>query len=374
MHLPRVKPEHRPYRTVSGGIRIGGSIHGIGAEIDDPTGWVWTLVSLADGTRSGAAIGAEVAARHPAVSPRQAADGLARLTAAGFLEDAGSAPPPELTARERERHSRGHDLYRWMDPEPRANGWDVQLRLRNARVLLVGLGGTGGAAALALAASGVGELRCVDPDTVELSNLNRQTLYSEADLGRPKAEAARARLRALNSDITVVARRLRITGPDDLRPLVEEAPRPDLLLLCADRPDDIRRWTNRVCLSAGLPWLDAGYRGPLATVGVHAPGRGACWECLHTAGRAGRDTGLPSGADEQEVTPRMPWNPANAVTAGLSGTLLAHAALALLTGVPPLEPGCRFGLNLMLPGEPLLERHPRRPDCPACGVPDRRAG
>lgn len=64
----------------------------------------------------------------------------------------------------------------------------------------------------------------------------------------------------------------------------------------------------------------------------------------------------------------MPWQPANAVTAGLSGSLLAHAAIALLCGVPPIEPGYRFGLNLMLPGDPVMQRSERRPDCPACGA------
>ena len=63
----------------------------------------------------------------------------------------------------------------------------------------------------------------------------------------------------------------------------------------------------------------------------------------------------------------MPWNPASAVTASLSGTLVAHAALALLTGVPPMRPGFRYGVNLMALQDPVLQRHPRRPDCPACG-------
>ncbi|MEV7021145.1 ThiF family adenylyltransferase, partial [Kitasatospora sp. NPDC093558] len=52
MRLPKIKPEHAAYRTTSGRIRIGGVVHGIGAEIEDPDGWIWTLVCLLDGTRS----------------------------------------------------------------------------------------------------------------------------------------------------------------------------------------------------------------------------------------------------------------------------------------------------------------------------------
>ena len=85
---------------------------------------------------------------------------------------------------------------------------------------------------------------------------------------------------------------------------------------------------------------------------------GACWECLRAGEIARRELRLAPGQDDEVASPRLPWNPATAVTAGLSGALLAHAALALLTGVPALEPGFRFGVNLMLPGDPVLQRFP----------------
>lgn len=137
---------------------------------------------------------------------------------------------------------------------------------------------------------------------------------------------------------------------------------------------------NVRCCRGGWGWRDwrendgsrdaaaPGYRGPLVSVGVFTPGRGACWECLRDAEIERRDLRLAPGQDEDVASPRMPWNPANAVTAGLSGGLLAHAALMLLCGVPRIEPGCRFGLNLMLPGDPIEQRAERHPDCPACGA------
>jgi molybdopterin/thiamine biosynthesis adenylyltransferase len=259
-----------------------------------------------------------------------------------------------------------------MDLTPRTGPWETQLRLREARVLLIGVGGTGGHAAQALVASGVGHVHCVDPDVVELSNLNRQPLYREPDIGHPKVAAAVATLRALNSDVTVTGERREVRGPEDLTDLMSaptstSAHAYDLLVLAADRPEALRRWANRACLTAGLPWVDAGYRGPLVTAGVYVPGQGACWECLRDGEIARRDLRLGPGQDPEVASPRMPWNPASAVTAGLSGALLAHAALALLTGVPAMEPGFRFGVNLMLPGDPVHQRTPRRPDCPACG-------
>lgn len=378
MRRPRIKPEHRAYRTVDGDVRIGSVVHGIGAEILGPDGWVWTLVEAMDGTRGPDDVVAEVTRRHLrlALDDEDVTGAMDDLTEAGYVEDAGAPPPAELTARERERYGRGMTLMRWMDLRPRTSSWEPQTLLRRARVLLLGVGGTGGAAARDLVASGVGHLHCVEPDVVELSNLNRQTLFREDDLGRPKLDAALAALRALNADTTLTGERREVRGPDDLEDLLTRAPdtagdpdRPyDLLLLAADRPPEIRRWVNRVCLATGTPWAEAGYRGPLVSVGVFAPGRGACWQCLRDAEAERRDLRLAPGQDEDVASPRMPWNPVNAVTAGLSGSLLAHAALTLLCGIPPVEPGCRFGLNLMVPGDPVLQRSERRDDCPACGT------
>ncbi|MEU9387321.1 ThiF family adenylyltransferase, partial [Streptomyces sp. NPDC048279] len=295
MRRPRIKPEHRAYRTVDGHVRIGSVVHGIGAEVTDPDGWVWTLVETMDGTRSAADIVAEVARRHPGLRlpDPDIAQAITDLTTAGYVEDAGAAPPAELSERERERYGRGMTLLRWMDLRPRESAWEPQLRLRRARVLLVGVGGTGGTAARDLVASGVGRLHCVEPDVVELSNLNRQTLFGERDLGTPKIDAALTALRALNSDTTVTGERREVRGPTDLEELLAGGPGDgsgyDVLLLAADRPAVIRRWANQVCLATGTAWAEAGYRGPLVNVGMFRPGRGACWECLRSAETERRD-------------------------------------------------------------------------------------
>jgi ThiF family len=368
LRRPRIKPEHRAYRTVDGNVRIGSVIYGIGAEVQDPDGWIWTLIQMMDGSRTARQIADGVTARHPAVPHDDVWSAIADLREAGFVDDAAAPLPAGLLPRDRVRHARGVALLRWMDLSPRASPWSAQLRLRRARVLVLGVGGTGGAAAQILVASGVGAVHTVDPDVVELSNLNRQLLYRETDIGRPKTDAALAALRALNSDVTVTGERYEVRGPDDLAHLLTGGPRGyDLLVLGADRPPEIRRWANRVCLDLGTPWVEGGYRGPLVTAGVHVPGDGPCWECQRAGEVERRDLRLRPGQDEEAASPRMPWNPASAVTASLSGTLVAHAALALLTGVPPMRPGFRYGVNLMALQDPVLQRHPRRPDCPACG-------
>ncbi|WP_066295698.1 molybdopterin-synthase adenylyltransferase MoeB [Arthrobacter luteolus] len=105
-------------------------------------------------------------------------------------------PAPELSREEAERYSRHLILPGF--------GVPAQLRLKNARVLVIGAGGLGSPALLYLAAAGVGTLGIVDEDTVETSNLQRQVIHTAADVGRSKAESARAAVLALNPLVNVV--------------------------------------------------------------------------------------------------------------------------------------------------------------------------
>jgi molybdopterin/thiamine biosynthesis adenylyltransferase len=344
-----------------GRIRIGGSVYGIAAEVADRTGAVWTMLSAADGTRTREQIVEAVMSTHPDERASAVHTALDTFADAGYLEDAAASDPSQLTAREKERYDRSRRFFRWIDLNRRDHSWEPQLRLRDSRAVVLGVGGTGGSAVLALVASGVGRVHCVDSDVVELSNLNRQVLYGEADIGRPKAEAAVERLRNLNSDVQVTGEVRRIVAEADLRELVGDC---DVLLLCADQPTEIRTWTNRACLDSGTPWVESGYHGPIASASAYTPGRGPCFECVWLAEQDRRRRADPE-AHHGMLSGRR--NAVIAPSAGLSGHLAAHLALALLTGVPPIEPGQAQGINLVAADHHFLITDPRRPDCPACG-------
>lgn len=372
MPLLRVKESHRPYRTADGRMRIGGVLYGLAAEIEPQREWMWHLVTAMDGTRTTDELVDAVRASDPDVTGGQVGDAIAALRDGGFVEDADAEPPAELTRRDRERYARSVELYRWMDRSPRLNAWEIQARLRRSAVLLVGVGGTGGGTAEGLVASGVGRLHCVDPDVVELSNLNRQVLYREDDLGRAKADVAVERLHGLNSDVEVSGERRRMTTDADVTALLAER-RYDLLVLCADEPDGLRRDVNRVCWQAGVPWVDGGYNGPAVGVGVTVPGAGACWECRHAAEVAAHDLAFPSTVDRDAYVGRRAMrSPVNAVSAAMSATLMLYAAVAVLTGVPHVDAGSTLGVNLVVPGEMLAETFPPSADCPLCGFLARR--
>ena len=364
MTRPRVKPEHAPYRVADGKIRIGGVSYGLAAELADPDGWVWTMLTAMDGTRDLPGIIKHVSQLHPGQPVARLRRGAAQLIATGYVEDVAAPVPAGLTNRDIRRHDRALGYFRWLDLTPRESPWDPQARLRTARVTILGVGGTGGIAAMALAASGIGHLHCVDPDEVEFSNLSRQVIYTEDDLGTPKAEAAVARLCRLNSDIEVTGERLEAASVDDVASLARDC---DVLLLSADKPPELRTWTNRACLAAKRPWVDSGYHGPLVQVGAFVPGAGPCWECSRLVNR---DSHAGDGANVQDAPHRREAVSAavGAVPAGISGNLAAHLVIALVTGIPAVVPGRIETVNLAALDAPLSLAPEPHPECPACGM------
>jgi len=197
-------------------------------------------------------------------------------------------------------------------PEVGAEG---QTRLARARVLVVGAGGLAAPALPLLAGAGVGHLTIVDPDTVDVSNLHRQTLFSEADCGRSKAEAAAERCRALNSEITVEAQNQALT-PANAANLVAGT---DLVLDCADSYAASYTLSD-TCLAQGKPLISASVLGLSGYVGGFCGG----------------------GPSLRAVFPDAPDSGASCATAGVLGPVVAmigamqaQMALGVILGLDP---------------------------------------
>jgi molybdopterin-synthase adenylyltransferase len=156
-------------------------------------------------------------------------------------------------------------------------GAEGQDRLRTARAVIVGCGALGSVLAERLARSGVGQLRIIDRDWVELSNLQRQTLFTEQDAahGTPKAIAATEALRRINSDIELEACVEDIT----YRNIERLANGADLLLDGTDN-FETRLLINDYSLAHGVPWVHAGVLGAAGQVLAVLPGQTACFRCL----------------------------------------------------------------------------------------------
>ncbi|MGN6664820.1 MAG: TOMM precursor leader peptide-binding protein [Solirubrobacterales bacterium] len=238
-----------------------------------------------------------------------------------------------------------------------------QERLREAKVAVLGVGGLGGWSAWALACIGVGEMWLIDGDRVEISNLNRQILYTEADVGLPKVERAAARLRAFNSGCRITAAERRLESEADVAEFIAGA---DVVIDAADWPaHDIERWCNSACFEAGIPYITMSHFPPIARVGpLYVPGVTGCFACQEIGYR--RDFPLFDLAIEQrraKPSPAATLGPA----CGLIGGQVALETMHLLTGLArPSTQGVAqmYDLQTM-----EVKREPVRPEpeCPVCG-------
>ncbi len=177
---------------------------------------------------------------------------------------------PELSREELARYERHLRL-----PEIGLKG---QQRLKQARVVIVGAGGLGCPAALYLAAAGVGRIRLVDPDVVDASNLQRQVLYTQQDIGQPKVARARARLLALNPAIDVDAQQSRL-NPSNGLDLIADG---DLVL---DGTDNFatRYLLNDLCIAQDKALISGSLHRFEGQVSVFHASRGPCYRCLFPA-------------------------------------------------------------------------------------------
>ena len=229
-------------------------------------------------------------------------------------------------------------------------GIEGQQKLLRARVLLVGVGGLGSPATMYLAASGVGHLTLADPDTVELTNLQRQIVHTTATLGLRKVDSARRQLTALNPDILIEPLPIKLEG-DALLGAVLAA---DVVV---DGSDNFatRFAVNRACVAAKKPLVSGAvvrFEGQVSVFRADQPDS-PCYECLY------RDTGQNEGELCSQFGVLAP-------AAGLIGSIQAAETLKLLLGVGETLSGRLLAVDVLnMEFRTLTLR--KDPACPVCG-------
>ena len=248
----------------------------------------------------------------------------------------------ELTSDEILRYSRHLIL-----PEVALEG---QQRLKASRVLLIGAGGLGSPLALYLAAAGVGTIGLVDFDVVDVTNLQRQIVHGSKDVGRPKLDSARDRLKDMNPHVHVEGYETRLTSENALE-IVRDY---DIVI---DGTDNFatRYLTNDACVILGKPNVYGSIYRFEGQSSVFATEDGPCYRCLYPEPPP---PGLVPSCAEGGVLGVLP---------GLVGTIQATEGIKLLLGIgEPL-----IGRLLLIDALSMQFRTMRlrkNPDCPACGT------
>ena len=155
-------------------------------------------------------------------------------------------------------------------------GTEGQERLKKAKVVIAGTGGLGGIISIYLTTAGVGKIRLIDHDRVEISNLNRQVLYGDKDIGKRKAEIAKERLESLNKEVLIEAIKETITE-DNVFKLVDGY---DLIVDAMDN-FPVRFMLNKIAVQKKIPFFHGAIRGFEGRATTIIPGQTPCLSCLY---------------------------------------------------------------------------------------------
>jgi molybdopterin/thiamine biosynthesis adenylyltransferase/rhodanese-related sulfurtransferase len=265
--------------------------------------------------------------------------------AGGILDwQAGGLPvvtEAKLTDEQRNRYSR-HTLL----PEVGAAG---QVKLLEAKVLLLGAGGLGAPTALYLAAAGIGKIGLVDDDVVDASNLQRQVIHNTERIGEPKTASARKTIEALNPDVEVVEYNYRLNSGNILETIADY----DIIVDGADN-FPTRYLLNDASVRLGKPVVSASILSFDGQISTFVPHEGPCYRCLY-----------PS-PPPPELAPSCSANGVLGVMAGVMGLLQANEVIKLVLDIG--EPLVGRLLLYEALGTRFTELKVRRdPACPICG-------
>ena len=246
-----------------------------------------------------------------------------------------------MTPEQRDRYSR-HTLL----PEVGVEG---QIKMLNAKVLLVGAGGLGAPTALYLAAAGIGTMGLVDDDVVDASNLQRQVIHNTERIGMLKTESARRTIEALNPDVNVVEHPGRMNASNIIEILSEY----DVIVDGADN-FPTRYLLNDASVRLRKPVVSASILSFDGQISTFVPYEGPCYRCLYPT------------PPPPELAPSCSANGVLGAMAGTMGLLQANEVLKLVLGIG--EPLIGRLLLFEALGTRFTELKVRRdPECPICG-------
>lgn len=249
---------------------------------------------------------------------------------------------PELTKEEYARYSRHLIL-----PEV---GLEGQKKLKAARVLMIGTGGLGSPLGLYLAAAGIGTIGLVDFDVVDESNLQRQIIHGTKDVGRPKIESARDRLKDINPNVQIEAHETRLTSENALELFKD-------FDVVVDGTDNFptRYLVNDACVLTGKPNVYGSIFRFEGQATVFDATRGACYRCLYPEPPP---PGLVPSCAEGGVLGVLP---------GIVGTIQANEVIKVILGAE----GILLNRLLLFDAWKMKFRElklKKSPDCPICGT------
>jgi molybdopterin/thiamine biosynthesis adenylyltransferase len=332
-------------------------------EVPDSTGSIRCLLELMDGNRTITQLHELIRKKHSDVTHEALTKALTQLDQRGFLEDGAAGPDGLLDTYELSRWDRNLS-YLEAFASIQVSKYELQHRIKSAKVALLGMGGVGSHLLFDLAAMGVHDIRAAEFDTVELSNLNRQILYTEGDIGRLKAEVAAERIRAFSPRIRLETVPMRLSSTEDVLRVIYDR---DYVLCVADQPrTEIVHWVSDACVRQRAALVIGGHDMERVVYYTIIPGVTGCVACWLRQVQE-RDSLSAALIDERRRAQVFVDNGTFAPPISVIAGLMLCELTRLITGVdPPVAMGrlMEFRFKSSIMGE--AERWERLIDCAIC--------
>lgn len=269
---PRIKPIYPVYQLNEQLFRIGAQL-AITTEFEDPEGKLFELVRILDG-RNIDDIVEYMTTMFSDLTKDDVMDGLDILSNENLIEEAPEESLENLDSRYHPNISY-FSRFTTYDKSP----IDIQKKIASSSILLLGLGGGGSNILTLLSGLGPKSIRIVDYDRVEKSNLGRQLLYRESDIGRLKVDVAVEAMKEMNSTISIEGFNKKIETPEDVLAYTEGI---DLVICVIDEPPfQIQKTVNRAIIESGIPCVFGASQVSRGRVFSVIPKVTGCFDCLN---------------------------------------------------------------------------------------------
>ncbi|MGE5705062.1 MAG: HesA/MoeB/ThiF family protein [Clostridia bacterium] len=291
-------------------------------------------------------------------------EAIAELDRLGFLYNSIQEQQLSLTDIQKERYQANIHYYS-MFTDLQASPGTVQQKLLDSKITIIGMGAFGSSILVNLAGLGFKQIRIVDFDRVELSNLNRQILFTEKDIGRLKVDVAKQFLAQFNSDIDIEAIPMQVTSVEDADSVIAGS---DFVVLAADHPPFLLpRWINTACISHGIPYITGGIHLTDAVFYTIVPGKTACGDCL-LLNRTRQSEQFPQVIKSVlEANLRLPTATIAPNLMMVTGMMVSDLLRSLGNLGPVESEGKIITFDMTTYEKKMIEPITAEPECPTCG-------
>lgn len=258
-------------------VSIGSSVNRA-VEINDPTGEIYQIILKMDGKHSSKDIYNSLKNEYKNITLEDIESLILGLKKSNYILEDQQDYKEYFVNKNKERHKRninflgnfsalGNEKYEYI------------AKIQEQKVLLLGLGGVGSTILFNLSALGVTNILGIDFDRVDTTNLNRQILYRESDIGKLKVSSAKRTVEEFNSDINFECINKKIEHEEDLRVIINEYC-PTFIICAADRPSILlNEWLNTICLENDIPWIYGGNSESVSYYRLVIPHVTSCFKC-----------------------------------------------------------------------------------------------